>query len=163
MQINLEILRLEEELAEAQREAEGLCRRLEERVEAEIALQEVVFCSAGEEEPAQLVEQGEGRAERRLAKMQGFDLQTKYIEYTIRQLERKQVAESVAKLQRVERSKGETRVQLVFEEAMGIKPITVSEEKFREINALREYSLLKFYNTASKSIYSFVCQNVRYG
>jgi hypothetical protein len=49
---------------------------------------------------------------------------------------------------------------LGFEESMGIKPITVTETEFHSINDLREYSLLKFYNTASKSPYSFVCQNV---
>jgi hypothetical protein len=43
---------------------------------------------------------------------------------------------------------------------MGIKPIVVSEEEFKEINDLREYSLLKFYNTAAKTKYTFVCQNV---
>lgn len=49
---------------------------------------------------------------------------------------------------------------LVFEEAMGIKPQQVSLKEFLQINSLREYSLLKFYNTASKSRYSFICQNV---
>lgn len=51
---------------------------------------------------------------------------------------------------------------LAFEESMGLKPITVSEAEFHSINNLREYSLLKFYNTASKSLYSFVCQNVHF-
>lgn len=42
---------------------------------------------------------------------------------------------------------------------MGIKPILLTEKQFDEVNKLREYSLLKYYNTASKSRYSFICQN----
>jgi hypothetical protein len=98
----------------------------------------------------------------KLAKAESFQAQTQYIEYAVRQLERKQIAESITKLQRVEKVKGEIRVLLVFEEAMGIKPLLVSEAEFFELNALREYSLLKFYNTASKSKFAFVCQNVLY-
>ena len=51
-------------------------------------------------------------------------------------------------------------MHLAFEGAMGLRPQVVKEEKFKAINDLREYSLLKFYNTASKSCYSFVYQNV---
>jgi hypothetical protein len=60
----------------------------------------------------------------------------------------------------MERQKGEVRIQLHFESSMGIRPILLSEEEFQEINILREYSLLKYYNTASKSRYTFICQNV---
>lgn len=74
------------------------------------------------------------KMERKLAKLAAFETQTTYIEYIINLLERKQIAESVSKLYRLERQKGEVRVTLHFEEAMGIKPITISEEEFNEIN-----------------------------
>jgi hypothetical protein len=43
---------------------------------------------------------------------------------------------------------------------MGMRPVWLTEAEFKEINELREYSLLKYYNTASKSRYTFICQNV---
>lgn len=43
----------------------------------------------------------ESKLARRLEKMDTIDDQAKFIKYTIRQLEKKQIAESVSKLQRV--------------------------------------------------------------
>ncbi len=53
----------------------------------------------------------------------------------------------------------ELRHYLVSGLAIRIETV-LSEEEFEEINNLREYSLLKYYNTASKSRYTFICQNV---
>jgi hypothetical protein len=60
-----------------------------------------------------------------------LEAQTTYIEYIVRELEKKQIAESVSKIQRLEKIKGETKVLLLFEEAMGIKPQQISLKDFQ--------------------------------
>ena len=47
-----------------------------------------------------------------------------------------------------------------YEKAMNIEPKLISEKELMRINFLRETSLLNFYRTGVKSLYSFVCHNV---
>lgn len=53
-----------------------------------------------------MIPENVSRVDRKLKKLESFEVLTKYIEYTIRQLEKKQIAESVSKIVRVEKSKG---------------------------------------------------------
>lgn len=75
-------------------------------------------------------------------------------------LEEKQVAESVSKIVNCERSAGEPKFLVQFEQAMHLQPQLLSESQLRRVNQLRETSLLKFYRTGAKSLQSFTCQNV---
>jgi hypothetical protein len=43
---------------------------------------------------------------------------------------------------------------------MNVKSKNLSEVELVGLNKVREYSLLKFYNTSLKTPYSFICQNV---
>lgn len=82
------------------------------------------------------------------------------LEYLIKSLEEKQIAESVAKIISTERAKGEIMFKVDFEKAMNIEPKLYSEKELNRINFLRETSLINFYRTGVKSLYSFICHNV---
>ena len=43
---------------------------------------------------------------------------------------------------------------------MNVAPMSVSEGEVKRINTQRETSLLKFYRTGVKSLFSYVTQNV---
>lgn len=124
-ELSQEIRSLEEDLARVQESVEDIFHRLKTKAEHEMTLQEVYYCDDHEPDIHNKVGESESMSHK-LAKAESFQAQTQYIEYAVRQLERKQIAESITKLQRVEKIKGETRVLLVFEEAMGIKPLLVS-------------------------------------
>ena len=88
------------------------------------------------------------------------ETQKQYLEYCIERLEKKQVAESLSKILKVEKQKNEQKFMVTFEEAMNIKKRIMNEKEILELNKVREYSLFKFYNTSLKTPYSFICQNV---
>ena len=101
--------------------------KLEQRVAQEAELQDIIYCepSTSAEQSIPLSPIQSSRIDRKLSKLENFEILSKYIEYTVRQLEKRQIAESVTKILRLEKSKGETRFVLAFEEAMGIKALTV--------------------------------------
>ena len=70
------------------------------------------------------------------------------------------MAESISKITRLEKQRGDLKFHITFEEAMNVKRKVFSEKEMTSINKLREYSLFKFYNTSLKTPYSFICQNV---
>jgi hypothetical protein len=82
------------------------------------------------------------------------------LEYLIRCLEEKQIAESVAKITSTERSNGEIMFQVAYEKAINIDPKLISEKELARVNFLRETSLVNFYRTGVKSPYSYICHNV---
>ena len=47
-----------------------------------------------------------------------------------------------------------------YEKAINIEPRLISEKELTRINFLRETSLINFYRTGVKSLFSFVCHNV---
>ena len=109
---------------------------MEERVIEEVSLKDVIYCEVDnplllpQPEHSLPLDPLEARISRRLKKLNTFENLTKYIEQTIRQLERRQIAESVTKVLKVERPRGlasgEVRVTIGFENGMGLKPITFS-------------------------------------
>lgn len=82
------------------------------------------------------------------------------LEYLIGSLEEKQVAESVSKIVSTERANGEIMFQITYEKAINIEPRLVTEKELTRINFLRETSLVHFYRTGVKSLYSYICHNV---
>jgi hypothetical protein len=59
-----------------------------------------------------------------------------------------------------ERANGEIMFQITYEQAMNIEPKLINEKELIRLNFLRETSLLSFYRTGVKSLYSYVCHNV---
>lgn len=55
-------------------------------------------------------------------KLNDVDLQLEYYHYLISCLEKKQIAESVSKITKIEKSRGEVKFVVEFEEAMNMKP-----------------------------------------
>ena len=168
MQIDEEVLRLERQLKQTTGEVSKIYNKIQKRVIQEISIQDVIYCEADSPLlfPQEEIFQKDflsTRINNKLNKLANFQILTRYIEFTVKQLERRQIAESITKILKVEKPRtygGEARITLCFEQGMGLRPLVVSESEFLQINSLREYSLLKFYNTASKSPYTFVCQNV---
>jgi hypothetical protein len=89
-----------------------------------------------------------------------FDKDLACLEFLIDCLEEKQIAESVAKIISTERSNGELMFKIDYERAMYIEPRLIPERELMRINFLRETSLINFYRTGVKSLYSFICHNV---
>lgn len=59
------------------------------------------------------------------------------MEYLVKSLEEKQIAESAAKIISTERAKGEIMFKIDFEKAMNIEPKLYSEKELTRINFLR--------------------------
>ena len=74
---------------------------LKKRVERECELGEVVYCMSGGQYDYWSPWVGRSCIETKLQKMANFQIMGRYIEYTIRQLERRQIAESATKITRV--------------------------------------------------------------
>ena len=72
------------------------------------------------------------------------------------------MAESISKITKLEKTRGDIKFHISFEEAMNVKRKVLSEKEMEGLNKIREYSLFKFYNTSLKTPYSFICQNVTF-
>lgn len=94
------------------------------------------------------------------SKLDEIDIQLRFYEYLMACLEKKQIAESISKVTRIEKFRGEPRFVIAFEEAMMIKDKSLTEKELVGLNKIREYSLFNFYNTSLKTPYSFITQNV---
>jgi hypothetical protein len=134
--IDEEIQRLERELRTNQSANSAITSQIEERMAAEAV------------EMAEVMEGGAS----------GQDAAS--VGWLIHILEEKQIAESVSKIVNCERSAGELKFMVQFEQAMHVQPQLLTEVELRRLNQLRETSLLKFYRTGAKSLHSFTCQNV---
>ena len=47
-----------------------------------------------------------------------------------------------------------------YERAMNIEPKLIGEKELFRMNFLRETSLINFYRTGVKSLFSYICHNV---
>ena len=56
-----------------------------------------------------------------LHKIDSVDLQLSFLESMIDRLEKKQVAESISKITRLEKTRGDVKFHITFEEAMNVK------------------------------------------
>ena len=112
MQVSEEISQLQREMKQTMNEVKNIVNRIEKRVGIEVHLQDIIYCEANSEllfhDENQMINQNEDNSEdvsakiqRKLQKLETFQVLTKYIEYTIRQLERRQIAESVTKILKV--------------------------------------------------------------
>jgi predicted RNA binding protein with dsRBD fold (UPF0201 family) len=134
---------MEQELCAVGSEVGKVVGKIEERMEGEAGEGEARFGYRGAETVGE-----EGRR----------DLEC--LEYLIGSLEEKQVAESVSKIISTERANGEIMFQITYEKAINIEPRLVTEKELTRINFLRETSLVHFYRTGVKSLYSYICHNV---
>lgn len=158
------------ELDHALQELAHLERQNESDIDRQIRLMEQQLAAVGAEvgEVVGRIEarmEGEGEGEARfgyrgeaVGEEGRRDLEC--LEYLIRSLEEKQVAESVSKIVSTERANGEIMFQITYEKAINIEPRLVTEKELTRINFLRETSLVHFYRTGVKSLYSYICHNV---
>ena len=93
-------------------------------------------------------------------KSKDMDKDLQCLEYLIDCLEEKQIAESIAKIISTERSNGEPMFKIDYERAMNIEPKLIGEKELFRMNFLRETSLINFYRTGVKSLFSYICHNV---
>ena len=61
-------------------------------------------------------------------KLNRVDLQLEFLERTIDKLEIKQVSESISKITKLERTRGDVKFHISFEEAMNVKRKVLSEK-----------------------------------
>ena len=79
----------------------------------------------------------------------------KYLEKTVLGLEERQVAESIARLE--PKNKG---YEVVFEKGSGLIQSVYSMKEILRFERLREFSLVKFYNTSMKTRFYSMCHLV---
>lgn len=84
------------------------------RVGEEEQLKQMIYCFADQEADIELIEE---KSEEKLLfdRISEVNTQLKYLEYTINKLERKQIAESISRITKFEKSKGETKFYITFE------------------------------------------------
>lgn len=120
-----EIRLLEEELAAHHQKTLQLFQKLEDRVGLEQSLSTSLFCFGDEEYPVEIPKL-RSSDEILLDKIEEANTQMKYFGYTINNLEKKQVAESISKVIKMEKPR-EPKFIVTFEKGMNISKKSIPE------------------------------------